>query len=126
MPLRLWVICFVPVIAVVWGCVMLYKSRHAKRPQLASAIALTLCTASAMLAACGTVYLTYFACIPSSTPWTALPEYTLDFYVMLLAFSSGVAGLIALTRGHSRGLNGTVLLTSGWLLLFSFVHASTI
>lgn len=126
MPLRLWVICFAPVIAAVWGCVTVFKNRHTKRPQFASAIALTLCTASAMLAACGTVYLTYFACVPSSTPWTALPEYTLDFYVMLLAFSSLVAGLIALTRGHSRRLNGTVLLTSGWLLFFSLMHASTI
>ena len=126
MPLRLWVICFVPVIAVVWGWVTAYKNQHAKRPQLASEIALTLCTASTLLAASGTVYLTYFACVPSSTPWTALPEYTLDAYVMLFALSSAVAGLIALKRGHSRGLNGPVLLISGWLLFFSFMHASTI
>jgi hypothetical protein len=93
---------------------------------LASLVALALSTASAMFAACGTVYLVYFACVPSSTPWTSLPEYSLDFYVMLLALTSLIAGCIALARGQSRRLCGTVLLTSAWLLVFSFLHASTI
>ena len=125
MPLQLWVICFVPVIAAVWCWVTVYKSRHAKRPKLASLIALTLFTASAMLAAFGTLYLVYFTCVPSSTGWRDLPEYTLDFLVELLALPSVVAGFIALKRGHSRRLCGTVLLMAGWLLVFSFLHAMT-
>jgi len=125
MPLQLWVICFVPLIAAIWGWAIVYKNRDAKGQQLASEIALILCTASAMIGAFGTVYLVYFTCVPSSTPWTALPDYKLDFCVMLFALSSVVAGFIALMRGHSRTLCGTVLLTSAWLMFFSIMHAST-
>ena len=126
MPLQLWAICFLPVIAAVWAWVMVYKNRHGNSRKFASSVALTLLTASAMVSAVGTVYLTYFACVPKSTVWTALPEYTLDSYVMLLAFSSLVAGFVALKRGHSRKLCGIVLLMSGWQLFFSLMHAATL
>lgn len=126
MPAVSWVICLVPVIAAGWCWVLVHKNRHATGPKLGSLIALTLSTAAAISGACGTVYLVYFTCVASSTPWTALPEYKLDAYVLLLALSSMVAGLIALGRGHSRKICGTVLLTSGWLALFSFLHGLTI
>ena len=42
MPLVLWVICFLAVLAAVWGWVMACKYRRAKRPLLASPIALKL------------------------------------------------------------------------------------
>lgn len=125
MPAVSWVICLVPVIAAGWCWVLVHMNRHATRPKLASLVALTLFTAAAMSGACGTVYLVYFTCVPSSTPWTALPEYKLDSYILLLALSSIVAGLIALGRGHSRKICGTVLLMSGWLALFSLLHAMT-
>ena len=99
MPLQLWVICFLPVIAAAWGWVMVYRNPHGNSRKVASSVALTLLTASAMVSAVGTVYLTYFACVTKSTQWTALPEYRLDSYVMLLAFSSLVAGFVGLKRG---------------------------
>ncbi len=126
MSLVSWIIYFVPIIAAVWAWVWVYKDWGAKSRKFASAIALTMATGAAMVGACGTIYLTYFTCVPSSTPWTALPEYTLDAYVMLLALSGGIAGLVALVRGNSRRLCGLVLSISGWQLLFTFFHASTV
>ncbi len=126
MPLVLWVICSLPVIAAVWGWVIVYKNRRGNSRKLALSVALTLLTASAMVNAVGTVYLVYFACVPKSTPWTALPEYRLDGYVLLLSFGSLIAGLVALKLGHLRKLCGIVLLASGWLLFFSFMHAMTL
>ena len=125
MPSQLWVICFVPVISAICGWVIVYRSRDKKGPELVSGIALILCTVSALIGALGTVYLVYFTCVPRSTQWTALPEYRLDGCVMLFALGSVVIGFIALMRGHSRTLCGTVLLTSGWLIFFSIMHAST-
>jgi len=71
-------------------------------PIFGSVIALVSFTVSAVVAAGGVVYLVYFACIPSSTPWTSLPEYRLDGWVMFLALVSLVAGGVALARRNSR------------------------
>jgi hypothetical protein len=126
MPWYAWVIYLVPVMSVVWAWAMAHKNLPAKGPKLASLIALTFCTASALSAACGTMYLVYFTCVPSSTEWTALPEYRLDGYVILFSLISLVGCSVALMRGESRRLCRTVLLTSAWTFFFSFVHGMTI
>jgi hypothetical protein len=125
MPFVLWVICFVPILAALWGWMTVYNERN-KRPIFGSVIALALFTVCAIAAAGGTIYLVYFACVPSSTPWTSLPEYGLDGWVMLLAVASLIAGGVALARRNSRRLCLTVLLMSGWLFIFAFLHASTL
>jgi hypothetical protein len=126
MPLRLWVICFLPVVGagVGWATVVI-KWRAGGR-KIASSVALGLLTVSALVNAAGTVYLVYFACVPKSTSWTQLPEYSLDVWVMLLAFCSVLAGLLAFKRERSWGLCGIVWLMSGWQLFFSMMHAATL
>jgi len=125
MPFALWVICFVPVLAAVWAWMTVYRERS-KRPIFGSVLALALFTVCAVVAAGGTIYLVYFACVPLSTPWTSLPEYGLDGWVMLLALASLIAGGVALARHNSRRLCVTVLLMSGWLFIFACLHACTI
>jgi hypothetical protein len=121
-----WLIWCAPVIPALWGWLRFYRNRRVTPPTLAPAIALVCFTACATLSAAGTLYLAYFACVPSSTPWQLLPEFRLDACVIILAVASLISGFIALARGHSKLLFGIVLLASGWLFTFSVLHAITI
>jgi len=122
----MWVIRSLPVLAAAWGWTMVYRNRHGNSRETASSIALVLLTISAMVNAVGTVYLVYFACVPKSTSWTALPEYRLDAYVILFALGTVITGFVGLSQGNSRKLCGMVLLVCGWQLLFALMHAVTI
>jgi hypothetical protein len=88
-------------------------------------VALVLSTMSAAVAAGGTVYIVYFACVPTTTLWRDLPEYTVDAYVTLLSLAGLVAGFVALARHNSRRLCTLALLISGWLFVFSALQGST-
>ena len=67
------------------------------------------------------VYLTYFACVPVSTRWRDLPEFTLSAWVGPLSLCTMVLGIIALARRSSRPIRGVVVLVlvmSVWLFMF--------
>jgi hypothetical protein len=118
----LWLAWILPILPVLWPWVRIYRVRRVERPRAASLIALTIVTASSVVAAGGLLYLQLTPA--RRTTWPG-PEYAVFAWVFLLSLA-GIIAVYVLRRTSPRWLSLLMTTVSLWLGVLAFLGAGTI
>lgn len=109
-----FLITYLPLVAVLWAWLRVYRRRHTQPVNPPSFIALVIVTANAVLAA-GTFVYYRFRAIRSLPPWQD-PEILMLALLFFLAPIGMLFGFLAFRRGE-KWLVWLVEITSIWLFL---------